>query len=87
MRAATPPGQRFADAHAAGLNTAGTLYKSSRLKAAGTDGTDIGVDFEELRRAVGRDQVSVSRRQTPEVLHSSRTEDGTSDALLTPSGE
>lgn len=41
----------FPNAGAAGLNTDGTLTPKSPNRRAGTDGRDIGVDFEELLRA------------------------------------
>ena len=39
---------------AAGLSAEGTLLTTSPLKKAGTDGKDVGVDFQELGRAVAR---------------------------------
>jgi hypothetical protein len=41
----------FPSAQAAGLNPDGTLTAKSPNRAAGTDGKDIGVDFDELLRA------------------------------------
>ena len=45
----------FANAAAAGINDDGTLSPKSPNRRAGTDGRDIGVDFDELKR-VGSDQ-------------------------------
>jgi len=42
----------FPNAAAAGLNADGTLTAKSPNRRAGTDGKDIGVDFDELRRAM-----------------------------------
>jgi hypothetical protein len=41
----------FPSAAAAGLNPDGTLQPKSPNRRAATDGTDIGVDFDELLRA------------------------------------
>jgi hypothetical protein len=41
----------FPNAAAAGLNSDGTLTAKSPIRRAGTDGKDIGVDFDELLRA------------------------------------
>jgi hypothetical protein len=43
----------FASATAAGLNAEGILTSTSPLKGAGTHDSDIGVNFGELRRAMG----------------------------------
>ena len=45
----------FPNAAAAGINDDGTLSPKSPNRRAGTDGRDIGVDFDELKR-VGSDQ-------------------------------
>jgi hypothetical protein len=43
----------FATSTAAGVNPSdGTLTTESPLLRAGTDGKDIGVDFDQLRRAM-----------------------------------
>ena len=42
----------FPSAAAAGLNPDGTLTDKSPNRRAGTDGKDVGVDFEQLRRAM-----------------------------------
>ena len=42
----------FASATAAGLNADGTLTAKSPNRRTGTDGKDVGVDFDELQRAM-----------------------------------
>jgi hypothetical protein len=42
----------FPNAGAAGINADGTLTEKSPSRRAGTDGKDIGVDFDELQRAM-----------------------------------
>jgi hypothetical protein len=42
----------FPNAAAVGINADGTLTEKSPARRAGTDGKDIGVDFEELQRAM-----------------------------------
>ena len=42
----------FASAAAAGLNPDGTLTPKSPNRRTGTDGKDVGVDFDELQRAM-----------------------------------
>jgi len=41
----------FPSAGAAGLNPDGTLTAKSPIRRAGSDGKDVGVDFDALRRA------------------------------------
>jgi hypothetical protein len=42
----------YPSAEAAGITQNGTLTPKSPLRRAGTDGKDIGVDFDELQRAM-----------------------------------
>lgn len=49
-------------AEAAGLSPGGTLSANGILKGAGTDGRDIGVDFEELERVTGIGHKSLHTR-------------------------
>jgi hypothetical protein len=42
----------FRNPAAAGINADGTLTATSPLRRGATDGKDIGVDFDELQRAL-----------------------------------